>query len=168
MSRLGDVVFCLDCDIGRTASVDGSDAGSAPALDGPPRRMATKRDANGDPLCVACLDARQTSRRTEFMLHQGRAPIAGHEPADVRRDTELTPTTSSKSGFIRIVRSRTPATEASGRPRKKRQRQTSAVKPSDRRVERQFVMLAVEMGFLRADQLLEDLKARIHRVTAGA
>jgi hypothetical protein len=167
MSTLGDVVFCLDHDIARTARVDGSDAGSARALDGPQRRMATKRDANGDPLCVACLDARQASRRAEFMLHQGRAPFSEHSPGNVGREADPTPTTSIKSGFIRIARSRTVVTAPNGRPRKKRERPTSAVRPS-RRLERQFVMLAVEMGFLRAHQLLADLKARTHKVAAGA
>jgi hypothetical protein len=166
MSNLGDVVFCLDHDIARTARVDGCDAGSARALDGPQRRMATKKDANGDPLCVACLDARQARRRAEFMLHEGRAPLAGHNPANVGREADQTPTTSIKSGFIRIARSRTTVTAANARPRKKRERHTNAVRPSGGRVERQFLMLVVEIGLLRAHQLLQDLRARSRKVAA--
>lgn len=129
MTKLGDVVFCVDCDEARLKSLppanaarngalgadadsdldvstlaalngergedaetdssetassenglsqDGADAGALP------RRMATKKDANGDPLCSACLDERQSRRRAEFMLADERRTVV-HWPRGGRR-----------------------------------------------------------------------------------
>lgn len=127
MNKLGDPVFCVDCDELRAQSLghaseaqtdqagprpearadrddangydaDGDDADDDDDFDGDdigqsldahraarppsavesaehPRRMATKRDANGDPLCSACLDERQSRRRAEFMLADERRTV---------------------------------------------------------------------------------------------
>jgi hypothetical protein len=67
MSKVGDIVFCVDCDLARSAHLKvavGDWAGTPNEL---PRRMATKRDANGHALCRACLDARVQRRRAEFL-----------------------------------------------------------------------------------------------------
>jgi hypothetical protein len=94
MNKLGDVVFCVDCDRERQAHLEISAAAEAaevtegaevvmsleadsrsPAEDKHPRRMATKKDANGDPLCSQCLDDRQAKRRAEFMLSDDRRTV---------------------------------------------------------------------------------------------
>ena len=77
MNKLGDVVFCVDCDLEheahkQTAQPEGADSASE---DEHPRRMATKKDANGDPLCTQCLDERQARRRKEFMLGDERRTV---------------------------------------------------------------------------------------------
>ena len=79
MSKLGEVVFCLDCDrnVERYRSAVGDEAGRAPP---PPRRMAVKKDANGDRLCAPCLDSRRSNRNALFLLHEGRAPLPGQGP----------------------------------------------------------------------------------------
>jgi hypothetical protein len=191
MSKLGDVVFCVDCDRVRTARADGVAAGYGSALDAPPRRMANKRDANGDPLCAACLDARHDSRHAEFMLNEGRAPVlaqahgavAGHGTASALRggavsnhaaDPESAVTRISP--YIRIVRSRGPIEEAAPPPPKKskpsardREPQVArAPRPASRRLERQFILLAVEMGFLRAQALLDQLDVSSRKVAGRA
>jgi hypothetical protein len=182
MSKLGDVVFCVDCDRVRTARADGVAAGYGSALDAPPRRMANKRDANGDPLCAACLDARHDSRHAEFMLNEGRAPSVAPTHGAVstdgtaKRATEPESAVTRISPYIRIVRSRTPIEEASPPPPRKRKPVVRdreppvarAGRPASRRVERQFILLAVEMGFLRAQALLDQLDAQGRKVAGRA
>jgi hypothetical protein len=195
MSTLGEVVFCVDCDGVRQAQMNGTDVLSADA-ELPPRRMAVKRDANGDPLCAACLDARHVSRRAEFLLHEGRAPIPGFQPmSQLSIETGAEPNGARqgkpKSRLIRIVRQRgaeaqsepppPPAEPPAERPRAAGRRgkrdvtdvqvqlPLPAPRPAkrDRGAEKQFVMLAAEMGFLRAQELLDELQSRITKVTRG-
>ena len=67
MSKVGDVVFCVDCDLARSTQLkvaSGDSSGTPTELR---RRMATKKDASGDMLCTACLDARVQRRRAEFL-----------------------------------------------------------------------------------------------------
>jgi hypothetical protein len=170
MSKLGDVVFCVDCDRARAPH-----AGSAaPALDTPPRRMATKRDANGEPLCAACLDARHESRHAEFMLHEGRAPIPEDPETQASLAAESMARMPSRSPYIRIVRSRPGSDDATPRQHTVSESpragsplaaERRAPRPISRSVERKFTMLVVDIGFLRARQLLDELKARAHKVT---
>jgi hypothetical protein len=98
MNKLGDVVFCVDCDRERQAHLEIAEAALLPDTkeldtkepanpsnpetdpqnseqDKHPRRMATKKDANGDPLCSQCLDDRQAKRRAEFMLSDDRRTV---------------------------------------------------------------------------------------------
>jgi hypothetical protein len=71
MSRLGDVVFCVDCE--RNAEASRSAVGAPDGQEQPPpRRMAVKKDANGDRLCAPCLDARRANRNTAFLRQEGR------------------------------------------------------------------------------------------------
>jgi hypothetical protein len=175
MSKLGDVVFCVDCDRARAPYV----ASGAPALDAPARRMATKRDANGDPLCAACLDARHESRHAEFMQHEGRTPIPDDPETQASLAAESMARMPSRSAYIRIVRSRPGANGATPRQHTTSESQQTgshpagshsdaasrAPRPISRSVERKFTMLVVDIGFLRARQLLDELKARAHKVT---
>lgn len=173
MSKLGEVVYCVACDRARTAEADVAAAGSEQAPAERPRRMATKRDANGEPLCTACLDARLASRRAEFMLNQGRAPLPSSPPAQTVRAAESQPASPRRPAFIRIVRQQeTPAAPERKPPvRTKRAAREVAPKPAEKRtarrggkmIERRFVMLLGEMGFLRAQQLLNELKTRARK-----
>jgi hypothetical protein len=67
MSKVGDIVFCVDCDLARSAQLKVAVGDRAGAPNELPRHMATKKDANGDMLCRACLDARVQRRRAEFL-----------------------------------------------------------------------------------------------------
>ena len=86
MSKIGDVVFCVDCDLARSARPKVAVGDSSPTLDDFPRRMATKKDATGDALCAACLDARVQRRRSEFLqphaatAHFTNARVSASEP----------------------------------------------------------------------------------------
>src|SRR5688572_26696904 len=77
MSKIGDVVFCVDCDLARSAQLKVAVGDSPHAPNDVPRRMATKKDATGDALCTACLDARVQRRRSEFL----QPPAASASPA---------------------------------------------------------------------------------------
>jgi hypothetical protein len=74
MSKVGDVVFCVDCDLARSEHSKVAVGDSSGASEVPPRRMATKKDASGDALCTACLDARVQRRRAEFLQPHARSP----------------------------------------------------------------------------------------------
>ena len=150
MGMLGDVVFCVDCDRARVSHLQSVPAGTADPRPEPPRRMAIKQDANRDPLCASCLDSRQARRRAAFMLHEARPPVPESQPSPA-------------------------APAAAPAPRKKRAAPKLA-KPNPvptpkrsvnrRALERRFVLLVVEIGFLRAQELLDELK-RSARNAAG-
>lgn len=196
MSMLGDVVFCVDCDLARDAQVADLDSPPASAIEARPRRMATKRDANGDPLCAGCLDARHKNRRAEFLLHEGRGPTPAVEPSTAQAESlfdarslaaesalQVDPQAAprGKSPFVRIMRSRGHAEDARSAPASNRSAQRAGKqraakapaaarrgpKPAGRGAERQFLVLAGEMGFLRAQELLDELKASLQTVTGG-
>jgi hypothetical protein len=168
MSLLGEVVFCVDCDRARSADASAER----------PRRMATKKDANGDPLCTPCLDSRQAQRRAEFMLHEGRAPIPGQALALAKVVTAPSALPPRKLSLERITRTRPSETEPDTakkqqkRPEKRpapsvaAKRVTAKALPAKRaassgnlRLARQFVAIAAEIGFLRAQELLDRLAA---------
>ena len=178
MSKLGDVVFCVDCDRVRAAHTGTAAAGggTAPAaVDQPPRRMATKRDANGEPLCAACLDARHDSRHAKFMSHEGRPPLGG-PMLDATRAAEPGPLVLQSSRFIRVLRTREPMADATPPQPSKSKPARPASKPAEppppkppgRRVEQRFAMLVVELGFRRAQQLIDELGARGRKLTRSA
>lgn len=73
MSKIGDVVFCVDCDLARSTQLKVANGDSSRGPNEQPRRMATKKDASGDALCTACLDARVQRRRAEFMQPSARS-----------------------------------------------------------------------------------------------
>jgi hypothetical protein len=311
MNKLGDVVFCVDCDRERQAHLEIAEAASEqhreqdrepdrepdtspndrshpetasqnPEQDKHPRRMATKKDANGDPLCSQCLDDRQAKRRAEFMLsddrrtvvhwpRRGRAsdpkPVllssvdtvadrpagsaagavtAAHGPRSrLAKPPTKSPTVSptrlprqdpskNKAAFVRSLPPGTPAKDviaqakkhgleitpayvyvirstdgarknnggmqhagrevrakSNGRPlngqalnharvpdrapdpvsvrvpiRVSDIRALRIPKPKDRGIERTFMWLAVELGFLRTEQLLDELRTKIRIVFA--
>jgi hypothetical protein len=201
MSTLGDVVFCVDCDSARQAHADSAALGLASAVAEPPRRMATKRDANRDPLCAGCLDARHESRHAEFMLNEGRAPAPDRTPAQSLLAHEERPAQPGRPAFIRITRTRTadgaplPTARQSGAAGDGAAKQRSAkatangktngktngkakleaashatsaprvARPPSRSVERKFALLVVEVGYLRARQLLDELAGRNRKLT---
>jgi hypothetical protein len=166
MSTFGDVVYCKDCDFAREAAAEGAVVGSgSPSVERPPRRMANKKDANGDPLCTACLDARVEKRRAAFLLHEGRAPLPpprlvwAAEPVKRveieflprRRDAvappKSDPAPSRRAGKVSPQSKRSPRGPSISLPAR-------ASKQEVRAKERRFAMLAAEIGFLRAKQLL--------------
>jgi hypothetical protein len=71
MSNFGDVAFCVDCDRNAEAYRTASGAQNTGGPNEPPRRMAVKKDANGDGLCVQCLDLRRANRNAAFQLRVG-------------------------------------------------------------------------------------------------
>jgi len=80
MSKVGDVVFCVDCDLARSAHLRIAVGDSSGTSEVPLRRMASKKDASGDALCTACLDARVQRRRAEFMLPRARSAYPEPRP----------------------------------------------------------------------------------------
>ena len=153
MTSLGDPVFCIDCELAqRSAGANGSGAAEAA-----PKRLATKTDANGDPLCPACLDARLTRRRAEFELHQG--VDSGHavQPAS----DSAPPTTGSGTRFwssARMTRTSPSATRKVRASTHWSRSERLATSTSDRNQEHRFLEIAVEIGFVRAQELLWELK----------
>ncbi len=133
--------------------------------------MATKRDANGDPLCTACLDARHERRRGAFLLHEGRAPLP---PSGLARppapEAERSSPAPLKASATRIMRTREPAVrahevKAPARVTKPIQPRIPKASPSAARaLHRRFVLLAVELGFVRAQQLLDDMSRAISAI----
>jgi hypothetical protein len=177
MSKLGDVVFCVDCDRVRAAHAGTAAAGFEGApVDQPPRRMATKRDANGDPLCAACLDARHGSRHAKFMSHEARSPLAGGALGVAAAGVEPAAIGLRSSRFIRVLRTREPMAEvpspspSKGKPARPASQPTEAPppRPPGRRVERRFAMLVLELGFRRAQQLIDELDVRSRKVARSA
>ncbi|HMI90706.1 MAG TPA: hypothetical protein VK509_05050 [Polyangiales bacterium] len=131
--KLGDVVFCVDCDraAARSASAVGADGNAAPA---PPRRMAVKKDANGDRLCAQCLDARRTNRNAAFLLQERRAQFSSEE-AGQPHSTEppARPRILRIASAVRITRTpvaEPPATDTIAAPRP--QRAARKVEPATR------------------------------------
>jgi hypothetical protein len=166
MTKLGDVVFCVDCDRVRLspapelAAASGADSSNVE----PPRRMATKKDANGEPLCPSCLDSRQARRRAEFMLHDDRAPITAAPPSPARAGS----TPRKKVDFVRMLRQRPQPAEVVPAPPEKDAAQASIPAARDRAAnlraaERRFARLIVEVGFLRAQELIDELKTAARR-----
>jgi len=183
MGMVGDVVFCVDCDLARSAHLSvaaGAETGAAEAF---PRRMATKRDANRDALCAACLDARLRRRQTAFAQHKDAGTTPASEPVFSPTPTRAEPPVR-KASANRVVRVR-PSPEAvptrsekraapPSAPEKRRavagqaQAQARLALAHDRKLERRLMHVAVELGFLRAHQLLGELKARALATTKRA
>ena len=186
MSKLGDVVFCVDCARGADAQRNaGSDENGQSAP--PPRRMAVKKDANGDPLCTPCLDSRRATRNAAFMRNDDRSPSASRgsialdgamargqaAPPVVRvasairiTRTVVTPTAPSPvPAEARAASTRARRVERKPGPGRSRttraHRAPSARKATREAPEREFARLAAEIGFARARQLLESLKHKL-------
>ena len=131
--------------------------------------MATKRDANGQPLCTACLDARLSLRRGAFLLHEGRAPLPASRPAPAPEAPEERPSPAPVrvASATRIARTRERAARAQkvGAPARRHEPPKPRVPPPDRRaarvLDRRFVLLAAELGFVRAQQLLDGMSQAI-------
>jgi hypothetical protein len=88
MTKLADVVFCVDCDrnLETYRSALGPEGGSEAT--GPQRRMAVKKDANGDPLCVSCMDTRRAKRNAAFLVRAGRAKDPDQPPTSDNAPSE--------------------------------------------------------------------------------
>ena len=104
MGMVGDVVFCVDRDLARSAHMNVAVGSAGGTVEAPPRRMATKKDASGDALCAACLDARLLRRRAEFVLHQGRGTAPAAPPPAASSQSSGAPV--RKLSAIRIARTR--------------------------------------------------------------
>ncbi len=119
MSKLGEVVFCVDCD--RNAELRrGAAVGEEAAAPIAPRRMAVKKDANGDRLCVPCLDLRRTSRNAAFVRQEARAQTSSEEFNGAR----------STNGVEAPARPRILRIASAVRIDRSRARETAAVAPS--------------------------------------
>jgi hypothetical protein len=129
-----------------------------------PRRMATKRDTNGDALCAACVDARLARRRAEFFGHQGERlpprPASGSpaQPVDV---------TAIRWSAVRVTRAststNTPVKVVPGRAKKAARpalADLSRVSASadEHELEVRFQRVASEIGLAHARRLLEELR----------
>jgi hypothetical protein len=204
MGMVGDVVFCVDCDLARSQHQKVSGAADG-GLEAPPRRMATKKDASGAALCAVCMDARLQRRRAEFVLHQGRSTAP--EPTPPSISPQPAHESLRKLSSVRIARVRPPAeapatsraraeAPATSRARAKAPAKL-AVKPlpvkppvklptrarlvaetlsqvraattrggtagDDRQSTSSFLQLASDIGFVRAYELLGEIRTRVLR-----
>ena len=66
------VQYCTACDDGRTALVAGveSEEARAAILREHPRRLATKTDVDGRPVCARCLESLADQRKAGFYFDQ--------------------------------------------------------------------------------------------------
>jgi hypothetical protein len=170
MSMLGDVVFCVDCDRARLSRLQAVPGVSAELQLDLPRHMATKTDANGDPLCTACLDSRRAKRHADFM-HERQAPMTA-APSPTGAVTGSPP--RKKVEFVRILRTRPQEAEVATAPPRRAAAKSRTAKPANgtrkstengRELKRRFAMLVVEIGFVRAQKLLDELKTVTRRMT---
>jgi len=183
MSKVGDVVFCVDCDLARSAHLKvavGDSSGTPNAL---PRRMATKKDATGDMLCTACLDARVQRRRAEFLQPRartaypepqaavssvGRPPAAALHGGASRRPPDAS---ARRLSSVRIERVRPIVKSTARKPLDKKRVVSEILAEVHRAAERastakalqsstrSLQLAAAEIGLLRAHQLLAQLRA---------
>jgi hypothetical protein len=132
MSKLGEVVFCLDCE--RMAQASVSAGGGTGPVD-TPRHMAVKKDANGDPLCVQCLDLRRANRNAAF-LREARSLVAAaqdrHTPAPSEQSAAAPSAVLRIASAVRITRQReAPQRAAAETPKPGRGRAHSTKNESD-------------------------------------
>lgn len=180
MSKVGDVVFCVDCDLARSAQLKAA-GDSSGTLAVPPRRMATKKDASGDALCTACLDARVQRRRAEFS--RPRAASAQPEPelavspavspavVALRGGASRKATSARKFSGVRIERVRTVVKSTARKPLDQKRVVSEILAEAHRASERasrakaveawtkSLQLMAVEIGLSRAHQLLAEVRA---------
>jgi hypothetical protein len=157
MNLIGEVVFCVDCDRAGSAQPN-STATEGPVAVAVPRRMATKKDTNGDALCTTCLDARLGRRRREFVLHQGGAapvapaPTAAPPAADNTR--RFIPSAALRSAALGSSRTIAPTL-----PKETHVAEVAFVPTVDHReLERRFQETVIAVGFVRARDLLDELR----------
>jgi hypothetical protein len=182
MSKVGDVVFCVDCDLARSAHLKvaiGDSSGTPKEL---PRRMATKKDAS-DALCTPCLDARLQRRRAAFLQPRARSadpepqpavssvshPTAAARRGSVSRQALEAPV--RKLSSVRIERIRPVAKSAPRKPLDKKRVVSEILAEAHRAAERpstakalkertrSLQLAAAEIGLARAHQLLVQIRA---------
>lgn len=70
------VRYCAACDAGRAALANAAedDAARAAILREHPRRLATKTDVSGTPMCARCLQYASESRKAGFYFDQQDCP----------------------------------------------------------------------------------------------
>lgn len=180
MSKVGDVVFCVDCDVARDTQLKLASGDSAGAPQELPRRMATKKDASGDPLCQACLDARVQRRRAEFLQPRAQSAYAEPQPAEssdgrpaaapLRNGASSKPIVRRLSS-VRIDRVRTVEKSPAPKPLDKRRVVAEIVADAQRDAERaskakaqqsrtrSLQLAAAEIGLSRAHELLAQIRA---------
>jgi len=183
MSKVGDVVFCVDCDLARSAQLKvavGDSSGTPHEL---PRRMAVKKDASGDALCRACLDARVQRRRAEFLQPRARSadpeprpavssvsrPAAAALRGGVSREPSATP--ARRLSSVRIDRVRPIEKSAARKPLDKKRVVSEVLAEAHRAAERaetakavqsrtiSLQLAAAEIGLSRAHELLAQIRA---------
>jgi hypothetical protein len=184
MSKVGDVVFCVDCDLARSTQLkvaSGDSSGTPTEL---PRRMATKKDASGDMLCTACLDARVQRRRAEFLKPLARSaqpepqlavPSVGRPTVVALRggaSTKPLDKPARRFSSVRIERVRpTIAKSPARKPLDPKRVVSEVLAEVDRATERaarakaleartkSLQLLAAEIGLSRAHELLAQIRA---------
>jgi len=183
MSKVGDVVFCVDCDLARSAHLKVAIGDSSGAPTELPRRMATKRDASGAALCTACLDARVQRRRAEFLVPRTAnahpepqlavSPVSRPTVAALRGGTSRKPLDKSARRFssVRIERVRSGVKSTARKPLDQKRVVSEILAEVHRATERasrakaleartkSLQLLAAEIGLSRAHELLAQIRA---------
>lgn len=182
MSKLGDVVFCVDCDLARSTHLKVAIGDSSGTPQEPPRRMATKKDGR-DALCTACLDARVQRRRAAFLQPRAASAVSEPQPAvsSVGRATvhalrgivsrEALATPARKLSSVRIERIRPVAKSEVRKPLDKKRVVSEVLAEVHRAAERpstakaleaqmrSLQLAAAEIGLARAHELLAQIRA---------
>jgi hypothetical protein len=191
MSKIGDIVFCVDCDLARSAHLKVAVGDRAGAPNDLPRHMATKKDANGDTLCRACLDARVQRRRAEFLQPVARSDrpqpqasvswFSGPTAAAPRNGGDAKPvdTSARRLSSVRIERVRpmpiakSPLRKPLDKKRVVSETLAEVHRASERASKaralklsaRSLQLAAAEIGLLRAHELLAEIRAAALEVT---
>jgi alkylhydroperoxidase/carboxymuconolactone decarboxylase family protein YurZ len=183
MSKVGDVVFCVDCDLARSTQLKVASGDSSGAPTELRRRMATKKDASGDMLCTACLDARVQRRRAEFLKPAARnvqpepqlaVPSVGRPTvAALRGGASRKPLDKPARRFssVRIERVRSVVKSTARKPLDHKRVVSEILAEAHRATERaskakaleartkSLQLLAAEIGLSRAHELLAQIRA---------
>jgi len=185
MSTFADVVFCVDCDLKSGVRAAGADSAAVNQASEPQRRMATKKDANGDALCRACLDARHAQRQAEFKRRSEPPPTPVWQrplvtmaerfsraatPAVVPKVKPPVPVpagvAAKRAPKSRSVSAESSASSARIRRTPARAPGVSTLLRGATRSEKQFVSLATAIGLRRAQELLDRIQAAARTIVA--
>lgn len=189
MSKVGDIVFCVDCDLARSAQLKVAVGDSSGAAEELPRHMAIKKDANGDALCRACLDTRLRRRRAEFLKPVARSDypqpqavvssLTSPNGAALRNGAHTKPLDPSarRLSSVRIARVRPIVKSPARKPLDKKRVVSETLAEVHRASERAskaralkssmsaLQLAAAEIGLLRAHELIAQIRAAALEVT---